>query len=167
MFRNILLAYDGSPDGCEALAQVKQLALISGARVHLLAIVSLSENMLAVEGMSFVLDDQRLATQSLLDAGVHRLQGAGCPATNEVRYGRPAEQIVLAARKMKADLIVVGHRDQGSLARWLNGSVGASLLRHPPCSVLVAVKSEHVSHNVASIRPLHARAKDATLPRDN
>ena len=61
----------------------------------------------------------------------------------------------LTAREMNADLIVVGHRDQGTLARWLNGSVGASILHHPPCSVLIAVKSEQMKSNVAPIRQKH------------
>lgn len=152
MYQKILLAYDGSPDGREALAQAKNLASMSGATVRLLAIIDPSENMLVVEGMSFVPDNQRFVTQSVLDAGVKRLQGAGCAATNDVKYGNPAEQIVLSAREMEADLIVVGHRDQGSLARWLNGSVGASILHHPPCSVLVAVNSEQMKDNVTPIR---------------
>jgi nucleotide-binding universal stress UspA family protein len=134
------------------LAQAKNLASISGATVRVLAIIDPSENMLVVEGMSFIPDNQRFVTQSVLDAGVKRLQGAGCAATNDVKYGNPAEQIVLSAREMEADLIVVGHRDQGSLARWLNGSVGASILHHPPCSVLVAVKSEQMKNNVIPIR---------------
>jgi nucleotide-binding universal stress UspA family protein len=152
MYQKILLAYDGSPDGREALAQAKNLASISGATVRVLAIIDPSENMLVVDGMSFIPDNQRFVTQSVLDAGVKRLQGAGCAATNDVKYGNPAEQIVLSAREMEADLIVVGHRDQGSLARWLNGSVGASILHHPPCSVLVAVKSEQMKNNVIPIR---------------
>ena len=152
MYQKILLAYDGSPDGREALAQAKNLASISGATVRVLAIIDPSENMLVVEGMSFIPGNQRFVTQSVLDAGVKRLQGAGCAATNDVKYGNPAEQIVLSAREMEADLIVVGHRDQGSLARWLNGSVGASILHHPPCSVLVAVKSEQMKNNVIPIR---------------
>ena len=142
MYQRILLAYDGSPDGREALAQAKSLASASGATVHLLAIIDLSENMLIVDGMVFAPDNQRYVMQSVLDAGAKRLQGVGCTSTNDVRYGNPAEQIVLTAREMNADLIVVGHRDQGTLARWLNGSVGASILHHPPCSVLIAVKSE-------------------------
>jgi nucleotide-binding universal stress UspA family protein len=76
-----------------------------------------------------------------------------------VRYGNPAEQIARSAREMKADLIVVGHRDQSSLARWLNGSVGASILHHPPCSVLVAVKSEQEKNNVTPIRETQAQGK--------
>jgi len=59
MYRNILLAYDGSPDGREALAQAKNLASMYGATVRLLAVIDPSENFLVVEGMSFVADNQR------------------------------------------------------------------------------------------------------------
>jgi nucleotide-binding universal stress UspA family protein len=159
MYQRILLAYDGSADGREALAQAKNLASASRATVRLLAIIDLSENMLIVEGMSFISDNERFVLQSVLDAGVKRLQSAGCTATNDLKYGNPAEQIVLSAREMNADLIVIGHRDQGTLARWLNGSVGASILRHPPCSVLVAVRSEQVANNVIPIQKLRAWGK--------
>jgi nucleotide-binding universal stress UspA family protein len=157
MYKKILLAYDGSLDGREALAQAKSLASASGATVHLLAIIDLSENMLVVEGMAFIPDNRRYVMQSVLDAGVKRLQSVGCTATNDIRYGNPAEQIVLTAREMKADLIIVGHRDQGTLARWLNGSVGESVLHHPPCSMLVAVKPEHRENNVTPMRKTRAQ----------
>jgi nucleotide-binding universal stress UspA family protein len=136
MYQRILLAYDGSPDGREALTQTMNLASVSGATVRLLAIIDPSENMLVVEGMSFISDNQRFATQSVLDAGMRRLQGVGCTATNDVMYGNPAKQIVLSAREMNADLIVVGHRDQGALARWLNGSVAHlfCIIRRAACS---------------------------------
>ena len=159
MYRKILLAYDGSPDGREALAQAETLAHACGATVHLLAIIDPSESMLIVEAMSFIPDNERSAIQSVLDEGVKHLRRAGCLATNELKYGRPAEQIVLSAREMGADLIVVGHRDQGTLARWLNGSVGESILHQPPCSVLVAVRSEQRANNVPPIRQLKAGAK--------
>ena len=154
MYRNILLAYDGSPDGREALAQVKSLASISGSTVSLLAIIDPAENMAIVEGMSGVLDHQhreRTLARSALDAAVGRLQGGECTVTKEIRYGNPAQEIVLYAREMDADLIVVGHRDQGMLARWLSGSVGESILHHPPCSVLVAVKSDQKANNITPI----------------
>jgi hypothetical protein len=123
--------------------------------------------MLVVEGMAFIPDNRRYVMQSVLNAGVKRLQSVGCTATNDIGYGNPAEQIVLTAREMKADLIIVGHRDQSMLARWLNGSVGESILHHPPCSVLVAVKSEHMENNVTPIRKTQAqggtvRRKDST-----
>jgi nucleotide-binding universal stress UspA family protein len=34
--------------------------------------------------------------------------------------------------------VVVGHRPQGPLARWLFGNVGTYLVKHLRCSVLVA-----------------------------
>jgi nucleotide-binding universal stress UspA family protein len=159
MYQNILLAFDGSPDGREALAQAKNLASACGARVHLLAIIDPSENMLIVEGMSFIPDNQAFVIQSVLDEGVKRLRGVGCSATNELKYGKPAEQIVLSAAEINADLIVVGHRDQGTLARWLNGSVGEAIVHHPPCSVLIAVKSGQKASNVTPIQQLKARGK--------
>ena len=141
MYHKILLAFDGSPDGREALAQAEKLASVCGATVHLLAIIDPSESMLIVEAMSFIPDNQRFVIEAVLDEG------------------KPTEQIILSAREMDADLIVVGHRDQGTLARWLNGSVGESILHEPPCSVLVAVKSEHRASNVTSIQQLKVRGK--------
>ena len=63
------------------------------------------------------------------------------PLLVETRLGRgnPAEEVGRVAHEVGADLIVVGHREQSALARWWRGSVGASLLAHAPCSLLVAV----------------------------
>ena len=154
MYQRILLAFDGSPDGREALAQAESVASACGATVHLVAIIDPSESILVVEGMSFIPDNQRFVVQAVLDEGVRRLRGTGCTATSELKYGKPAEQIILSAAEIDADLIVVGHRDQGTLARWLNGSVGESILHQPPCSVLVAVKSEHRASNVTPMQRL-------------
>ncbi|MCK1626782.1 universal stress protein [Bradyrhizobium sp. 160] len=159
MFQKLLLAFDGSPDGREALAQAETLASACGATVHLLAIIDPTESMLIVEAMSYIPDNQRFVLQSVLDEGVRRLRRAGCTATSEIKYGKPAEQIILSAREMNANLIVVGHRDQGTLARWLNGSVGESILHQPPCSVLIAVKPDQPAINVTPIRQLKARGK--------
>lgn len=159
MYQRILLAFDGSPDGREALAQVETLASACGATVHLLAIIDPSESMLIVEAMSFIPDNQRFVIQAVLDEGLRRLQGAGCTAISELKYGKPTEQIILSAREIDADLIVIGHRDQGTLARWLNGSVGELILHQPPCSVLVAVKPERRMINVTPLQQPTARAK--------
>ena len=152
MYQNILLAFDGSPEGREALAQTESLASACGATVHLLAIIDPSENMLIVEAMPSIPDNQAFVIQSVLDEGVKRLRGAGCSATNELKFGNPAEQIVSSAAEINADLIVVGHRNQGTLARWLKGSVGESIVHHPPCSVLIAVRSEQKARHIVPIQ---------------
>jgi nucleotide-binding universal stress UspA family protein len=154
MYRNILLAYDGSPDGCEALDQVARLAAMCGAAVRLLAVIEMSPAILPVDGMSFDPERERPEIEQMLEQAKERLQRAGCTATHDVKHGDPAEQIVVSARECNADLIVLGHRDQGTLARWLNGSVGASVLHSPPCSVLVAVKSARATRRATPRRKL-------------
>ena len=70
MYQKILLAFDGSPDGREALDQAEDLASASGAAVHLLAIIDPTESMLIVEAMTFIPDNQRFVIQTVLDEGV-------------------------------------------------------------------------------------------------
>ena len=159
MYKKILLAFDGSPDGREALAQAEALASACDATIHLLAISDSSESMVIVEAMSSMPGHQRFVIQSVLDEGTRRLRRAGCAATSEIKYGKPAEQIILSAKEIGANLIVVGHRDQGTLARWLNGSVGRSILHQPPCSVLIAVRPERSAVNVTPIQQLKAPEK--------
>ena len=141
MYRNILLAYDGSCDGREALRQGAKLASLCGARIILLTVIDISGGMLPVEGMSFVNDDEERQTNLMLEEGRSRLLELGISGDVDLRYGNPAEQIALSAQEIGADLIIVGHRNQGTLSRWLNGSVGASILIQTSCSVLIAVDS--------------------------
>lgn len=159
MYKKILLAFDGSPEGREALAQAETLASRCGATVHLLAIVDAAESMFIGEAMTYIPGNQQIVMQSVLEEGVKRFQHAGCIATSEIRYGRPADEIVQSAREIGAKLIVVGHRDQGTLARWLNGSVGESILHQPPCSVLIAIKPQRTASSVASMPQPKARRK--------
>ena len=159
MYQKILLAFDGSPDGREALAQAERLASVCGATVHLLAVVDAAESMLIGEAMAYIPENQQFVMQRVLEESVKRFQRAGCVATSEIRYGRPAEQIVLCAREMGARLIVVGHRDQGALARWLNGSVGESILHQPPCSVLIAITPQRAASRVTPMQQAKARRK--------
>jgi len=58
----------------------------------------------------------------------------------EVRLevGAPGEVILAEARRRRARVIVVGPRAQSSLDRVFLGSVALDVLRHAPCSVLVA-----------------------------
>ena len=74
MYQRILLAFDGSPDGREALAQAESVASACGAAVHLVAIIDPSESMLVVEAMSFIPDNQRFVIQAVLDEAVRRLK---------------------------------------------------------------------------------------------
>lgn len=57
--------------------------------------------------------------------------------TATVARGDPKSQILDAARKWKAELIVLGSLGQTGLERFLMGSVSIAVARHASCSVEV------------------------------
>jgi nucleotide-binding universal stress UspA family protein len=66
-------------------------------------------------------------------------QRANVPAPSQVfmLVGKPASEIVQAARTWPADLIVIGSHGRSRVQRALLGSVADEVLRHAPCPVLV------------------------------
>lgn len=141
MYHDILLAYDGSPASREALTQGIQLARICNARVLLLAVVSPEQSMLPIEGMAVFVEHEHNKITADLREGLSVLRAHGLTSDIRLCFGSPAEQIAAVAREIKADLVIVGHRNQSALVRWWNGSVSASVLDRAPCSVLVAIKT--------------------------
>jgi nucleotide-binding universal stress UspA family protein len=149
MYHDILLAYDGSPDSREALTQGTWLACMCNARVLLLAVVSPDQSVLPVEGMALFVEHEHNNITADLGEGLSVLRAHGLTSDIRLCFGSPAEQIAAVAREIKADLVIVGHRNQSALVRWWNGSVSASVLDRVPCSVLVAIKTPI---NLASVR---------------
>jgi nucleotide-binding universal stress UspA family protein len=141
MFRTILLAYDGTRAGREALDQGAELASLCQARVYLLAVVAHELGVALAEAAapSDLPEREYQEVRRVRAAGAEELRRAGLSVKTRLSTGSPAEEIGRMAHEVGADLIVVGHREQSALARWWRGSVGASLLAHAPCSLLVAV----------------------------
>lgn len=85
-----------------------------------------------------------------------------------VANAAPVEGIVAEARRVKADVIVLGWRGHGALRRLLAGSVSRGVARRAPCSVLVVGQSRREFRRVVigiDGSPHAARAVDvvATL----
>ncbi|MCR6629534.1 MAG: universal stress protein [Magnetospirillum sp.] len=144
MYRHILLAYDGSKEGACALRQGAELAQAMSARVTLLAVIAASPGVLIAEavGANDVIGHEQGLYQEVLDFGLDLLAKRGLAAEGRLAYGVPIDEITAIAREVRADLIVVGHRHRGRLARWWSGSLGATLLAQAPCSLLVAVEGD-------------------------
>ena len=60
----------------------------------------------------------------------------------KIAVGYAAEEIIKAAYRFRADLIVMGSRGLTGVKRTLLGSVSSRVAHHAPCSVLVVRKSE-------------------------
>ncbi|CAD5366322.1 Universal stress protein [Rubrivivax sp. A210] len=143
MYKKILLAYDGSESGQKALLDCHDLAQWSHAELFLIAV---SPSPAAATGFEVgffdgALDEaQRKRYQEVLEEGLRRLRDAGHAVQGEVLVGDQVAEITEQARKLGADLIVVGHKHLDSwAARWWRGSSSPALIEHAPCSVLVVV----------------------------
>jgi nucleotide-binding universal stress UspA family protein len=143
MYQRILLAYDGSKSGQQALLECRDVAQWSQATVSLVAVTPLYIHMVGVEAGIY---DNELAEQEkekykgILNDGIQQLLAAGFQASGDVLVGETVDEIVRHAQKLNADLIVVGHRHLDNwAARWWRGSVSKSLIENSPCSVLVVI----------------------------
>jgi len=143
MYKRILLAYDGSEPGQQALLDGHEIAQWSHAELTLIAVMPLPIAAIGPEGGVYdekLEESERKRYQTILDTGVRRLTDAGLSARGEVVTGDPVYEIAGAASRIKADLIVVGHKHlEGWAARWWRGSVSKALIEHAPCSVLVVI----------------------------
>ena len=139
MYKKILLAYDGSIEGRRALREGARIAQLCGAEVLLLAVVETSGGIGTLDG-GFVLpiSDQIEDYKNILAEGVERLKAMGFAPTARLGIGEAGREIAKVAEEIGANLVVIGHRPDGALARWWFSSVGTYLIKHLRCSVLVA-----------------------------
>jgi nucleotide-binding universal stress UspA family protein len=139
MYKKVLLAYDGSIEGRLALREGAKLAQLCRADVFLLAVVETSSTVATLDGgIVITIDEQIAAYKAILAEGVERLKAMGFSPTARLGTGDAGQVITQVAHEIEANLVVVGHRQQGPLARWLFGSTDNYLINHLRCSVLVA-----------------------------
>jgi nucleotide-binding universal stress UspA family protein len=84
-----------------------------------------------------VIEHSRNYHKSLLHGLKHRGDRFGIKPHVELLVGHPAHQILEYAERVKADLIVIGHRGHGALDRWRLGSVSHRIISYAECAVMV------------------------------
>lgn len=143
MYKRILMAYDGSETGQRALLDCREIADWSQSQIVLVAVMPPAVALVGGEGGIYDArseEEDRKQYQGILDEGLRHLAEAGHTATGEVVVGDAVDEIAKCARRINADLIVVGHKHLDNWAkRWWSGSVSKSLIELSPCSVLVVI----------------------------
>lgn len=133
--RRIILATDGSNASAKALAFV--LAKLQpdcsadkggGVPIHVNVVHVMAP--IKYPGLE-------QACRQLSERSVNKLIKAGFTAESLCRFGNPAEEIIKVASKQHADLIVMGAKGLGAVARFLLGSVSTRVVQQANCSVLV------------------------------
>ena len=133
--RRIVLATDGSSASAKAMAFVlakfqPDRSTGKGGRAPI--------HVSVIHVMPFVkYPGLKEANNILIERSVQKLIKAGFTAKPVYQLGRPAEEIIKAAAAQHADLIVMGAKGLGAIARFLLGSVSTRVVQHSSCSVLV------------------------------
>jgi nucleotide-binding universal stress UspA family protein len=137
-YRNVLLAYDGSPDAELALAHAVGMAQVYRARLRIVAVTP-PPPLLAWQapGGTRAIHE---AEQSEL-AEKLRLAADGVPddlsVTTQLLDGDPAREILAAAREHDHDVIVLGSRGRGRVSAALLGSVSNRVMHDAEVPVIV------------------------------
>ncbi len=131
-FRQIAVAYDGTPEANAALRRAEAIALQTGAAIQILTVVAPPTAMPGVAGYApmnppepnRIINEAIHSVDDRLGAGGRRLDGQPAPT-------------LAKACEHHVDLLVVGSRGYGPMMRVLLGSVSTQLVHLAPCPVLV------------------------------
>jgi nucleotide-binding universal stress UspA family protein len=137
--RSIVLASDGSEDAALARRAVAGIARVTGAAVHVVTGWNLYWS---AYGYYVVTDDlaqqYEREAEALTESERAALAEEGVTAvTADAECGRPSDVILGLADRVAADLVVVGSRGNGPLARLALGSVSDHVVREAARPVLV------------------------------
>jgi nucleotide-binding universal stress UspA family protein len=139
--RRIGVGYDSGPESRAALDVATELARACGAELHLRGIVddrirALGWSRAAHPGAAGEWDSAVGAHEQSLRGELDAIsESTGLPGGAEVVRGRPVDALLRLATDV--DLLVIGSRRWGVVARLVLGSTGEALLRDADCPVLV------------------------------
>ncbi len=149
MVSRILVPLDGSPLAEQVLRHVQAIVECRDAEIHLLSVAPVVDNSssamlypLHSPGRQFVdagREQERIEAELLLylqDVG-RDLEQAGATVRRVVRFGSPADEILLYAFKHEIELIAMSTHGRSGWARWAYGSVADRVLREASCPVLL------------------------------
>ena len=136
--KRVLVALDGST-ACEAV--LRFLMEIAGPLDMTVLLLRVLEPMPAqVANATVVIDDfeaRRREAEEYLAPISAALRSQGVETAWAIRRGRPAEEILAAARESGANLIAMATHGRTGLGRLLFGSVAEAVLRHAPVPVFM------------------------------
>ncbi len=147
MFRNILVAVDGSPDSDLALEHAIDLARSQHSRLTLLtAVIPIPATAyLGVNGLlPPMTGDPGTDAEKVIRAAANRVP-ADQPVTTVLSEDPIRAAILRQIKGGRHDLVVMGSRGRGALRSAALGSVSHYVLNHSPVPVLVVHAEERPS----------------------
>jgi nucleotide-binding universal stress UspA family protein len=153
MFRNILVAVDGSANAEEALTQAIDLAQSEHARLTLIAGVTglPSAAYVGLSGPAFAVmqADARSSAEAVLRRARERVPD-DLPVTTILTDEPIRPALIEQIKRGGHDLIAMGSRGRGAMRAALLGSVSHYVLHHTPIPVLIVHAAERANNALGS-----------------
>ena len=144
LFRNIVVAFDGSKDSEKAVQVACSISAKYGSKVTILHVYH-SPSTVFAPGPGMPVPDfgdlEQAAEETgrgVLTRGLDIASKSGVRAKGElVKSSSPVEAVVTFTSQAKSDLIVVGTRGMTGFKKLVLGSVSTGVVSHASCPVLV------------------------------
>jgi len=135
-FRTVLVPHDFTRESDAALGYAAELADRREGVIHLLHVVPPSAATGPFDGFPNALLRRIREEQSAVEARLAEASAQlSIPVERHVAAGAPASVICDFARRLAADLIVMGARSPRGVTSLMHGSVAARTVRRAPCPV--------------------------------
>lgn len=136
--KSIIVGDDGSEFAEKALEKAIELAGKEGRDVVVVyAVEDFCPIGVTELDCNVVKDIQMKEAGSIVTSALQRLKDAGIKGRDIVAAGRPADVIIEAAKKEKAEMIIVASHGKHGVKKAILGSVTARVVEYSPVSVLV------------------------------
>lgn len=130
-FKKILCVIGHEENSKAVFGAAVRLARESHGFLYLIHVLPLPNS---IVGESVLIADREAAEDSLIKLAAQVPAGIGRSVI--VKFGRPAGEIAAAARRLGADVIVMGTPARSAVARFFKGGVAEKVLKAAPCPVL-------------------------------
>jgi nucleotide-binding universal stress UspA family protein len=138
--KRIGVGFDGGRESYAALSLAGSIARAAGAELQLCGVV---DDRIPPMGLGAVVAgaidrwEERIQVdmEALREFGLARARETGVPVKAEIARGRPADALLSLSERV--DLLVIGSRRWGAVARLLLGSTGEALVHDSGCALLV------------------------------
>ena len=148
MFRKILVGVDGSESALKAVDLAAALSQAHDSQlvlVHVVQLSAIADQVLKISATEHLKQNpkgimEKLSQNVLDQARKHAIKAGASEEqiTTVTTDGDQARQLIQAAKRRKADLIVLGTRGRGRMEGLLLGSVSQKIAALAPCPCLIA-----------------------------
>lgn len=137
MFKNILVAVDGSEHALEAARIAGDFARQMQAELRLVTAYDPVPTYLGEPNLQHALDERFAQANQVLADAIQQIGEIPAELKTDVLEGPAAEAILAVVEARGNDLIIMGTRGLGRLKGLLLGSQSQKVVSHAPCPVLL------------------------------